>query len=71
MKNRVTVIMKKLSYLGFDQTLKDKVELYFEGSLRAKESQEIQRLILFVEEVLDERLFKERVLNVRGEHQLQ
>ncbi|RLA72941.1 MAG: hypothetical protein DRG24_01560 [Epsilonproteobacteria bacterium] len=60
MKSKVLEIIAKLSDLGFDQQLKEKVKLYFEGSLPQKEYQEIHKLIIFVEEVLDECLFKKR-----------
>ncbi len=58
MENRVMNIMTRLSHLGFESSLREKVKLYFEGSLDRNEEVEIQKLIVFVEEVVDERLFK-------------
>ena len=60
MENRVMNIMTRLSHLGFESSLREKVKLYFEGSLDRNEEVKIQKLIVFVEEVVDERLFKKR-----------
>jgi len=60
MQEKEMEITQRLSELGFDDRLKKKVQLFFEGSLEPVEEQKIRQLILFMEEVLDEHLFKKR-----------
>lgn len=53
-------VISKLTILGFEQDVRNKVLLYYEGSLKESEHIKTKKLIEFIENVLDDALFKKR-----------